>query len=193
MKVHTIMALLVTLALTFISSAFAGECDHLIRVSLAKDIDTTNVTYRSHSFDVASYANEHRFGTRDYKPLIVNAGDGDWCFSFGTLRDLKAVMGANTGIVVTVNDQQTVRLSVNYNEFHITGLDLGDVVTIEFIQSFTPFPRSCERSVNSGFTTVTSDWGTIPRTMYTCDVEPMNWEAIEQREYTVNSDDETTE
>jgi hypothetical protein len=167
------------------SFAFAGECEHTIDVSISRDSEPSHVVYRLHDFDVAAYANQSHFGFRDSAPLNVDAGNGDWCFNFGGLRAFQEVMGNDTGIAVTVNGQQTVRLNVDYNEFHITGLRLGDVVTIEFISPFTPIARSCTRTVNEAMRNSTRKYGSVPMTLYTCEVEPMEWKVIERRQYTV--------
>ncbi len=166
------------------SFAFAGECEHTIDVSVSRDSDPSHVVYRLHDFDVAAYANQSHFGFRDHAPLDVDAGNGDWCFDFGGLRAFQEVIG-NIGVVVTVNEQQVIRLGVNYNEFHVTGLHMGDVVTVEFIKPFTPVVRSCSRRVSQDMRDSTVTFGSVPMTFYTCVVDPMEWKVIERRQYTV--------
>lgn len=170
-----------------VSVAFAGECKSVIDVPL--DADTSHIVYRTHQYDVAAYAAEYRLGFRDYAPLIVDAGNGDWCYRFGSLRPFREVMGTTTGIVVTTGDKRTIRLSTHSNEFWVKGLSVGDVVRIEFIQSFPPGMKSCSRNVSEGIRTIFEDGREVPTTYYQCKVKPMTWLVVEERVFTTDPAD----
>lgn len=169
------------------SLAFAGECDRVIDLPIRHD--TAHTIYKNHGFDVAAYASQHQIGFRDYAPLNILVGDGDYCYNFGSLRDFGKVMG-NVGVVVTVNDRHaTVIPSVDYDEFYVTGLHVEDVVTVEFIKPSTPKVSSCARTVNDTTVYLIDEHEFLPLTLtlYTCEVEPMSWKVIEQRQYVVTT------
>ena len=181
----SLLVILSFITLAFISQAKADEgCKNEVRLSIA--LDTEHTTFKNHYTDVKKYREEHPFGTRDHAPLHIPVGDGNWCVSFGTLRDFKYAMPGITYIVVTVGDLQVVE-STDANDFQVLGLEEGQEIRVEFIQLRAFGTNNCERKESDSMS-VSTPQGRRPITTYKCDGPPKTtWRVVEERVYIVNA------
>lgn len=181
--------LLLAVFLATPAKAEEKACVNEVRLSIAKDVEHT--TFLDHGYDVKKFAEEHPFGTRDFAQLLIDAGDGDWCVSFGTLRDFKYAISGITGVVVTIADQAVVS-STDVNDFQIVGLRAGQRVKIE-ITRLVLFPSDdCQRRESDGIFLIPRVGEERPLTTYECKGPQFTrWEVIEERVYVFGDADVT--
>lgn len=143
-------------------------CVRTTTLSLA--VDTAHTVWKTHTVDVAAWLAEHPLGFRDYRPLVVDAGKGELCLQFGTVRPFGEAIGDYIGVAVSVNGGKPIVIAdTNITDLDVTGLRPDDVVTVDFLEGYPPVVDSCKWRSNT-FVINSVDGADIPQQVYDCRV-----------------------